>query len=350
MKQSQRIVKNVLAGGVAVGLGGLLQGAAIVLIARSVSVNDFGIYSFILAFAVFFQLLADTGLSNILMRELAKTPEKLAEILGAALALIWVLSIAVELIILAIVPFLHFSLEVKLLTVAMGAATLSLFHCAGYGSALRSQEDNELHALGFLVHKIVFCGLMFLGLKMGLALVGIVFAHLIPNVLLCFYYRWMVVRRYAVPKMRIDLPMWKYLLTNSIPVGGATMVRLLAQQVDVMILSWLTDITTLGLFSGPYRISMALRFIPQTLAIPLYPMYSRLGANPEAKPELQAAYERSVKFFILAGFPIATFYFVFSGKLITLLLGDKYQVALPAMQLLGVAFLPFLFRVRFRFF
>jgi len=341
MKQSQRIVKNVLAGGVAVGLGGLLQAAAIVLIARSVSVNDFGIYSFILAFAVFFQLLADTGLSNILMRELAKTPEKLAEILGAALALIWVLSIAVELIILAIVPFLHFSLEVKLLTLAMGAATLSLFHCAGYGSALRSQEDNELHALGFLVHKIVFCGFIFLGLRMGFALVGIVFAHLIPNVLLCFYYRWMVVRRYAVPKMRIDLPMWKYLLTNSIPVGGATMVRLLAQQVDVMILSWLTNLRTVGLFSGPYRISMALRFIPQTLAIPLYPMYSRLGASPEAKPQLQDAYERSVKVFILAGFPIATFYFVFSAKLITLLLGDKYQVALPAMQVLGVAFLPF---------
>ncbi|MGA7130175.1 MAG: oligosaccharide flippase family protein, partial [Chthoniobacterales bacterium] len=97
MKQSQRIVKNVLAGGFAVGAGGLLQLTAVVLIARSVSVNDFGIYSFILAFAVFFQLLADTGLSNILMRELAKTPEKMAEILGAALSLIWVLSIAVEL-------------------------------------------------------------------------------------------------------------------------------------------------------------------------------------------------------------------------------------------------------------
>src|SRR3984957_8649390 len=341
MKQSQRIVKNVLAGGFAVGAGGLLQLAAVVLVARSVSVSDFGIYSFILAFAVFFQLLADSGLSNILIRELAKQPEKLAEILGAALSLIWVLSIAVELIILAIVPFLHFNLEVKLLTLAMGAATLSLFHCAGYGSALRSQEDNELHALGFLVHKIVFCGFIFLGLRMGLALVGIVFAHLIPNVLLCFYYRWMVVRRYAVPKMRIDLPMWKYLLTNSIPVGGATMVRLLAQQVDVMVLSWLTDLRTVGLFSGPYRISMALRFIPQTLAIPLYPMYSRLAINPDSKDQLHTAYVRSVKFFVIASFPIATLFLIFSGKMITLLLGEKYQVALPAMELLGVAFLPF---------
>ncbi len=341
MKQSQRIVKNILAGGFAVGVGGLLQLAAIVLIARSVSVSDFGIYSFILALAVFFQLLADSGLSNILMRELAKQPEKIAEILGAALSLIWALSIAVELLILAIVPFLNFSLEVKLLTLVMGVATLSLFHCAGYGSALRSQEDNELHAAGFLVHKVLFCALIFLGVKMGLALVGIVFAHLIPNVLLCFYYRWVVVRRYARPKIRIDLPMWKYLLTNSIPVGGATMVRLLAQQVDVMILSWMSDLRTVGLFSGPYRISMTLRFIPQTLAIPLYPMYSRLAADPDAKQRLQTAYTRSVKFFVVAGFPVATIFFIFSSKLITLLLGDKYLVALPAMQLLGIAFLPF---------
>jgi O-antigen/teichoic acid export membrane protein len=349
MKQSQRIVKNVLAGGFAVGAGGLLQLAAVVLVARSVSVSDFGIYSFILAFAVFFQLLADSGLSNILMRELAKQPEKLADILGAALSLIWALSIAVELIILLIVPFLHFSLEVKLLTVAMGAATLSLFHCAGYGSALRSQEDNELHALGFLAHKILFCALIFLGLRLGLALVGIVFAHLIPNVLLGFYYRWMVVRRYARPKIRIDLPMWKYLLTNSIPVGGATMVRLLAQQVDVMILSWLTDLRTVGLFSGPYRISMTLRFIPQTLAIPLYPMYSRLAMSPETKDELYTAYSRSVKFFVVAGFPVATLFLIFSSKMITLLLGNKYQVALPAMQLLGVAFLPFFISSPFPF-
>jgi lipopolysaccharide exporter len=106
-------------------------------------------------------------------------------------------------------------------------------------------------------------------------------------------------------------------------------------------LSWLSDLRTVGLFSGPYRISMTLRFIPQTLAIPLYPMYSRLAVDPEARQRLQTAYARSVKFFVVAGFPVATVFFVFSGRLITLLLGEKYLVALPAMQLLGVAFLPF---------
>ena len=341
IKQSQRIIKNVLAGGIAVGIGGVLQLAAVVFVARSVSVSDFGIYSFILAFAAFFQLLADSGLSNILVRELATQPEKMSEILGAALSLIWALTIGGELVILGILPFLNFTLEVKVLTLVMGAATLTVLHCSGYGSALRSQEDNELHALGYLVHKLLFFALIFVGLKMGLALVAVVLAHLIPNVLLCFYYRWMVIRHYGRPKIRIDLSTWKYLLTHSIPVGGATLVRLLAQQVDVMILSWLSDLRTVGLFSGPYRISMAIRFIPETMALPLYPMYSRLGSDPEKKKELHVAYERSLKFFLMVGFPVATLFLIFAGKLISLLLGDKYQVALPAMQLLGVAFLPF---------
>jgi hypothetical protein len=52
--------------------------------------------------------------------------------LGAALSLIWVLTIGGELVILAILPFLNFPLEVKILTPVMGAATLAVLHCSGY--------------------------------------------------------------------------------------------------------------------------------------------------------------------------------------------------------------------------
>jgi O-antigen/teichoic acid export membrane protein len=341
MKQSQRIVKNVLAGGLSVGIGGLIQLAAIGLIAHTVSVSEFGTYSFILAFALFFQLLADSGLTNILVRELATQPEKISEILGAALSLIWLLSIAVALLVLGIVPFLYFNLEVKILTGIMAVATLSMFHCAGYASVLRSQEDNELQAVGYLFHKILFFILIYAGLKTGLALEGVVIAHLIPNVLLWAFYRWVVLRRYAHPDLRLDLRLWRYLLGNSIPIGGATMVRLLAQQVDVMILTWLSDLRTVGLFSGPYRISMALRFIPNTMAIPLYPVYSRLAKCAATKQELHETYDRSVRFFVLIAFPVATLFLVWSDKLIMTMLGMQYRSAVPAMQILGLAFLPF---------
>jgi len=341
MKQSQRIFKNILAGGIGVGLGGLLQLVAIVFIARSVGVAEFGTYSFILAFAMFFQLLADSGLSNILVRELATKPERMAEILGAAVSLVWLLTALVGLLIVAAVPFLHFDFEIKALAALMGVATLAQFHATVYGSVLRSQEDNEWHALGFLLHKIVFCVCVFAGLKAGLGLLGIVLAHLVPNLFQWAFYREFIKRRYARPKLRTDFAEWKYLLTHSIPVGGATMLRLFAQQLDVIILTWLSDLHTVGLFSGPYRISQALRFIPQTMSLPLYPVYSRLAVQPETRPQFHAAYERSVKAFLVVGCAVATVFVTCAAHLITLLLGPQFRDAEPAMQLLGLAFVPF---------
>lgn len=341
MKQSELIVKNLLAGGIAVGLGGLLQTVAVILVARYVSVSLFGTYSFILAFAMFFQFVADSGVSNILMRDLAVSPAKMAETLGGALWLSWLLSIGVGLVMWAIIPFLHFSFEVKLLTAIMGINCLSNFPCGCYGAVLRSQEDNELHAAGFLLHKVLFLILIFFSLRAGMGLTGIVIAHLIPNLIQWWFYRWIVLNYYVRPQMNWNPRLWKYLLTTSIPVGGATMVRMLAQQVDVIILAWLTDLRTVGLFSGPYRITMALRFIPQTISIPLYPVYARLARSPDQRAEFHTAYERGIKFFLIAGFLVATVFLIVSGKLTTSLLGARYQAAIPAMQLLGVAFLPF---------
>ena len=75
MKQSQRIVKNAVFGIGASLIGGLVYLATVLTIARMVSVVEFGKYSFVLAFAMFFQLLADAGLPRMMIREIAKDPE-----------------------------------------------------------------------------------------------------------------------------------------------------------------------------------------------------------------------------------------------------------------------------------
>jgi len=341
MKQSQRIVKNVFASGLAVGVGGMIQLAAVAYAARSVGVQQFGVYSFILAFAMFFQQLADLGLCNILIRELARKPEKLLEILGAALSLIWLLTFVMGGAMAVVVPWLNFPMETKLLALLMGAATLSQFHAMGYGSVLRAKEENEVHALGFFLHKVLFFAAIVTGLRCGLGLLGVVLAHLIPNLFQWGFYKWMVGRRYGHARMATDVGMWKYLLTHSIPVGGATGLRLLSQQVDVFILTWMRDLRSVGLFSGPYRISMALRFIPQTMSLPLYPMFARMAHAPGGHGQVQVAYVRSVKFFLIMGLPVTLLFAGFSHALIAVLLGPRYREATVAMEWMGLAFLPF---------
>lgn len=347
MKQSQRIVKNAVFGIAASVIGGLVYLATVLTIAHKVDVKEFGKYSFVLAFAMFFQLVADAGLPRMMIREIAKDKTKLNPILGASVALIWIISGAVVLLVAAIVPFLHFGFDVKVAALLMSVATLAAFHSAGYSAVLRAFEDNELNYLGFIIQKILLFVLIVATVWMKFGLIGFVCAHLISNLLLWFFYQITVSRLYAHVPMRVDVPLWKSLIISALPMGGGVMLRQLALQLDILVLTWMTNLTTVGLFSGPYRISMALRVIPQTLALPLYPLYSRTAHfSPERFKE---AYQQSMKFFALFSIPFAAFFVAWARPILLLALGAKFAPALPAMQYLGLGLIPFFLSTLFQY-
>jgi len=347
MKQSQRIVKNAVFGILASLISGLVYLATVMIIAHKVSVVEFGKYSFVLAFAIFFQLVADAGLPRMMIREIAKNPEGFAPLVGAAVSLIWLASGVICLLVALIVPFLHFGMDVKVSALVMSFATLATFHAAGYSAVLRAFEDNELNYLGYVLHKILLLGLILLAIRFQTGLVGFVSAHLVSNLLLWYFYHIVVSHLYSRISLRIDVPLWKSLIVAALPMGGGVMLRQLALQLDILILTWMTNLTTVGLFSGPYRISMALRVIPQTLSLPLYPLYSRTAhLSPE---RFREAYQWSMKFFALISIPFAAFFVAWSKPILRLALGDKFMPALPAMQLLGLGLVPFFLSTLFQY-
>jgi O-antigen/teichoic acid export membrane protein len=347
MKQSQRIVKNAVFGIGAAIIGGLLYLATILTIARSVSVTEFGKYSFVLAFAMFVSNIADSGLPRMLIREISKDREQLVPLVGAGASLIWLISGVMCLLVGVVVLFIHLGIDMKLSVLGMSIATMATFHAAGYSAVLRAFEDNELNYLGFVLHKILLLGLVIVIVKLHFGLLGFVAAHLASNLLLWNFYHIVVTRLYARIPLRFDVALWKSLLSAALPMGGGTMLRQLALQLDILVLTWMTNLTTVGLFSGPYRISMALRVIPQTLSLPLFPLYSRTAHfSPQRFTE---AYQWSVKFFALISFPMAAFFAAWSKPILQLALGTKYLAAIPAMQLLGIGLVPFFLSTLFQY-
>ena len=347
MKQSQRIVKNAFFGIASSVIGGLVYFATILIIARSVSLTEFGKYSFVLAFAMFVNNIADSGLPRMLVREISKDPEQLVPLVGAGASLIWVISGVMCLLVAVIVPFLHVGTDVKISVLGMSIATMATFHAAGYSAALRAFEDNELNYLGFVLHKILLLGLVFAIVKLHLGLLGFVAAHLASNLLLWNFYHIVVTRFYARVPLRFDVALWKSLLSAALPMGGGTMLRQLALQLDILVLTWMTNLATVGLFSGPYRISMALRIIPQTLSLPLFPLYSRTAHL--SRERFGEAYRSSLKFFALISYPIAAFFLAWSKPILRIALGQKYLPAIPAMQLLGIGIVPFFLSTLFQY-
>jgi len=197
MKQSQRIVKNAFFGIASSVIGGLVYFATILIIARSASLTEFGKYSFVLAFAMFVSNIADSGLPRMLIREISRDPQQLVPLVGAGASLIWVISGAMCLLVAVIVPFLHVGTDVKLSVLGMSIATMATFHAAGYSAVLRAFEDNELNYLGFVLHKVLLLGLVFVIVKLHFGLLGFVAVHLASNLLLWNFYHIVVTRLYA---------------------------------------------------------------------------------------------------------------------------------------------------------
>ncbi len=353
MKQSQRIVKNAVLGIAAGVIGGAVYLATTIAIARnhSVSLVEFGEYQWVLAFAMIAQLVADSGLPRMMIREIAKDPSCAGSITGAAQGLIWFLSVIMLAIVGVIDIFLphitHGGRDLQIAILLMTLATLATFHAAGYSAVLRAFEDNELNYFGFIAQKVLLLIFIVIMLHFKFGLLGFVCAHLISNLTLWGFYHVVVVRLYTKVKLRVDWPLWKELFFTAIPMGGGVMLRQLALQIDIFILGLMTNMQTVGLFGGPYRLSWSMRQIPQTLSLPLYPLYSRTAHfSPSRFGEV---YRQSVKFFMLLSVPFAVFFIVWAKPLLTLALGARFLPALPAMQMLGLGLIPFFVSTLFQY-
>lgn len=349
MKQSQRIVKNAVLGVAAGVIGGLVYLATTIVIARNhnVSLAEFGKYQWVLAFAMIAQLVADSGLPRMMIREIAKNPESVGKITGAAAGLIWAITVAVCFLVGVVAIFLPFGNDMKLAVFLMTVATMATFHGAGYNAVLRAHEDNELNYLGFILQKIFLFVAILAMLHFKAGLVGFVVAHLLSNILLWAFYHLLVSKFYTKVKLQIDLPLWRELFFSAVPMGGGVMLRQLAMQIDIFVLGLMTNMQTVGLFGGPYRLSWSLRTIPQTLSLPLYPLYSRTAHFSPLR--FGDVYRQSLKFFTLLAVPFAAFFVAWSQPLLTLALGKRFLPALPAMQLLGVGLIPFFMSTIFQY-
>ena len=140
------------------------------------------------------QLVADSGLPRMMIREIAKDPGVCRENnrsrgsfdLGN-ISVVCLLSSESS-------PFLPFGNDMKIAVMLMTLATLGTFHGAGYSAVLRAFEDNELNYLGFILQKILLLAFILVMLHFRTGLVGFVVAHLVSNFFMWNFYHLLVAK------------------------------------------------------------------------------------------------------------------------------------------------------------
>ncbi|MBI4635615.1 MAG: flippase [Candidatus Rokubacteria bacterium] len=312
----------------------------LVLIARYLGVERYGQLSYVLAFVGVFEFVANAGLGQILVREIAVRAEGVRRVVGVTKSLMWALSLLTFAAIVVAVHLIGATPEIRLAMYLAAGGVIAVIHAAAYSAVFRAFEEMEVNAAAFVVEKVAFLVLVAAGIRLDGGLLAMCGAMFFAEVLLCAYYFVVLWRRHFRPRVYVDFRQWWVLLAESLPLGVSAIVRRISWQADILILATFGMTAAVGYFSAGHRLIQSLNLVPLTVAQVTFPAFSRLArGTPE---DLRTALERAVKLILLLSFASAVTLAAAADRVVDVLYGSAFAPAAIPLAVMGVSLL-FLF-------
>jgi O-antigen/teichoic acid export membrane protein len=330
-----RILRNSawgLAGEVA---SGALFFLAFVLLARYLGASQFGTFSFVLALTGLFQVLADFGLTTILVRDMSRDRSNAASKFSAAALLFGLISVATIAIVGQLGYWWSSSLEVLSTCLVMGAASAVTFQSAAFAAICRAHEDMGFNAAASITLRLAIVVLVFGAIRVDAGMTGIAVAYLLGSLVQCLFFCVVVRTRYFPVSWRIDGAYWKYLLAQSYLVGLGMVFRRSVVNAGTLFLAALATPHATGLFSAGLRIMQIIELIPSTLSMPLLPPFSRFAQ--ESTERLFQGLGHAMRIFAVIGFPLCACVLLLAGEIMRFTFGPGYGDAALVLSVMSLA-------------
>lgn len=323
-------------------IAGLLVG---IWVARYLGPQQFGLFSYVLAFTAIFGGIAKLGLDGILVRDLVNQPEKRDTYLGTAFWLKVFGAILVIGLMAIITPF----------TSNDATTNLFIFIVAG-GLVFQSFEVVEFYFQSKVLAKIVsICKVTQLTLSSLIKIYLVVTqADLFWFVCVTAFDTFSLGISYFVAyKIRgntsffkcFDGAVAKRLLKDSWPLIFSSIVIMIYMRIDQIMIKEMLGDYEVGIYSAAVRLSEAIYFIPVFIAASVFPAI--LNAKKQSMILYHVRLKRLYTFLVWLAVCIALPVTFLNEWLITLLYGKAYIEAGPVLMIhiwaavfvfLGVAF------------
>lgn len=303
------------------------------IVARRLGVAGTGQYFTALSFTIIFSIFVDLGLANVLIREVAKFPEKAEKLLASVLGIKVTLAVATVVATLLTATILQYP-PVIMMLIAMASVVMvfDAIHLVFYAT-MRGFQNLRYEAIGVLSGQIitVVVGLIFLFLRMPVQ-------YLV--VALCCGSMWNVVwsgavlyRKFGVrPRFSFDRGLIRFFIGVTIPFALAGIFSRVYSYIDTVMLSKMVGDAAVGIYSVAYKITFAFQFLPMAFAAAMYPAMSDYAAHNHVK--LAELYATVQKYLLLIVLPLSTGIFVLARQIIVLMYGASYLSATSTLQII----------------
>jgi O-antigen/teichoic acid export membrane protein len=321
-------------------LGKLTQAVFVVVVARELGVQRYGVYT--LAFTVFFflEFLAQFGIRPMAVREIARNRDQAERLAGGILILLLGGAFLVYGLLLLALPFVNYEPEVKAVIYLLA---LTLFpHAVSHTFTVTSYgfERMKLPSIISIASGLTFSSLGILVLYLGGGLPGVVGVLVAVGVGEGLVAGWLMLRNLPGSRLTLDPPLWWELIKQSLPFGVLGLLMLIHSKVDVFMLSLmqgpLDGLVAIGYYMPAYSILGAFMLLPQHLRMAMVPALASRGDSIQV---MRSTLEGSTKFlFAFLSFPMIIATTFCARDIVTLVFGESYLPTADALRILGWAY------------
>lgn len=306
--------------------------AATILIARSIGVEEYGVFGFVFAYITLLGILADFGTATYSVRELSGNTERTGEVLRTGISTKIVLSLGSAVIAIGVLPLLGKS------TVILGYVALAtgflIFNALGtYLHAIfRAHENMRYEAWSRIIQYTVLLVGTVVAVLMHATLSGYILAYVVSAFAGFVTAAVFVHRRFAPLRLSLDRLAWKRMLVGAAPIALAAAFVSVYYNIDQVMLSLMKTDTDVGLYNAAYKIITLMVGINVLLMNAGFPVITRLlRSDPHRLPNVLHGY---IRLGAIIGLPVAFGGIALAAPVMTLLFGAEYAAGGTALAIL----------------
>lgn len=316
---------------IALRLGGALL--LFVILARNVSVNDFGLFSMCFGVAAILGILVDFGFSQSLLRDIAREPAQAVAYISEGLSLKILIATAVFVVVsmyFFAFPSVHNPIVLQVLL--LGYSILNSF-AEFYGVSLRASgnyiEEAILQALysGLLIS-------MLLIFKLGVYEVAIMLVAL--KLLHLLLMHWFVNSRVGKLYLPLSFNSWWTTASRSIPYAADAGISNISANVDVVILASTLGLSPTGIYQAGQKLTQGMSAFALVISNVYLPKLSRLDTHGSA---FRSALLQLSLLMACCGIGGSLIFAVLPSPLVDHVYGLKFAELKPLLPLFGVLLL-----------
>ncbi|MFO7792367.1 MAG: flippase [Candidatus Saliniplasma sp.] len=322
----------------------ILSAVFVILLANHLLPSSFGVYNAVIAFSYLFTVVVDWGLDEMTIREVSRQPDKGSGYLSDILFLRIFLGLLTILFISVVYHFVLLRLEIDIpYAILMVAIAMLIFEKLSntFSAQFQARERMELQAYATLIWKMLYLLLGISAIFLGYDLFKILLFLLISYMIHLFVSAWIYESK--LPDSKITNPSlkrWVPLLKKSSPFTLFITVSVIYGQVIIVLLSFLSDSFTTGVYSASWKVIIFLGVVPYSFGRAVYPVFSRLYTS--RKDTIEHAYLETLRFLLILSLPLTLGLYVIAEDALELVYAIEYQQTIQVFRTI-VWMLPFLF-------